>query len=174
MTSITVAALQLALSDSTDANIARVSELVREAAGRGAQVVLPPELFEGHYFCQVEDEALFARARPTAEHPRVVAMQALAAELRRDHPFLAEALARRLVRQYGTRARAVLGDARSMADLGRDLGAGLTEREEAAAELGKLLVECGAETIEPAQLRQLVRASMALGIDETLKRIAPA
>jgi hypothetical protein len=47
-------------------------------------------------------------------------------------------------------------------------------REEAAAELGKLLVECGAETIEPAQLRQLVRASMALGIDETLKRIAPA
>ena len=47
-------------------------------------------------------------------------------------------------------------------------------REEAAAELGKLLVECGAETIEPAQLRQLVRASMALGIDETLKRLAPA
>jgi hypothetical protein len=50
-------------------------------------------------------------------------------------------------------------------------------REEAAAELGKLLVECGAETIELAQLRQLVRASMALGIDETLetlKRIAPA
>jgi hypothetical protein len=47
-------------------------------------------------------------------------------------------------------------------------------REEAAAELGKLLVECGAETIEPAQLRQLVRASMALGVDETLKRIAPA
>ncbi|WP_277601388.1 DUF6437 family protein [Sphingobium algorifonticola] len=37
-----------------------------------------------------------------------------------------------------------------------------------------MLVECGAETIEPAQLRQLVRASMALGIDETLKRIAPA
>jgi hypothetical protein len=47
-------------------------------------------------------------------------------------------------------------------------------REEAAAELGKVLVECGAETIEPAQLRQLVRASMTLGIDETLKRLAPA
>ena len=27
---------------------------------------------------------------------------------------------------------------------------------------------------EPAQLRQIVRASMALGIEETLKRIAPA
>ena len=47
-------------------------------------------------------------------------------------------------------------------------------RDEAAGELGKVLVECGAETIEPAKLRQIVRASMALGIEETLKRIAPA
>ena len=40
-------------------------------------------------------------------------------------------------------------------------------RQEAATELGRLLIECGAETIEPAKLRQIVRASMALGIDET-------
>ena len=39
-------------------------------------------------------------------------------------------------------------------------------REEAATELGRLLIECGAETIDPAQLRQIVRASMALGIEE--------
>ena len=82
MNEITVAALQLALSDEIDANIAEISRLVREAAARGAQVVLPPELFEGHYFCRVEDESLFARARPTAEHPAVRAMQALAAELK--------------------------------------------------------------------------------------------
>jgi hypothetical protein len=44
-------------------------------------------------------------------------------------------------------------------------------RDEAAAELGKLLVECGAETIEPAQLKQVVQASMKLGIDEALKRL---
>jgi len=81
MTEITVAALQLALSDDIDANIAAVSDLVRDAAGRGAQIVLPPELFEGHYFCQVEDEALFARAKPVGEHKAVLAMQALAAEL---------------------------------------------------------------------------------------------
>ena len=54
---------------------------------------------------------------------------ALAAALRGRFPFLDAALARRLVRQYGTRAAAVLGDARSLADLGRDFGAGLTERE---------------------------------------------
>ena len=45
-------------------------------------------------------------------------------------------------------------------------------RDEAATELGKLLVECGAETIEPAQLKRVVQASMALGIDETRKRLA--
>ena len=39
------------------------SDLVREAAGKGAQVVLPPELFEGPYFCRVEDEDEFADAR---------------------------------------------------------------------------------------------------------------
>jgi len=78
---ISVAALQLAFGDDTDENIRNVSELVREAAGKGAQVVLPPELFEGPYFCRVEDEGLFATARPTNEHPSVLAMQKLAAEL---------------------------------------------------------------------------------------------
>ena len=82
MTTITVAALQLALTDDMAANIAAVSDLVRDAASRGATVILPPELFEGHYFCRVEDEGLFARAKPTNEHPAVLAMQALAAELR--------------------------------------------------------------------------------------------
>jgi N-carbamoylputrescine amidase len=82
MTQISVAALQLGFSDDTTQNIANVSRLVREAAAKGAQVILPPELFEGEYFCRVEDEGLFANARPTAEHPSVVAMQALAAELK--------------------------------------------------------------------------------------------
>jgi N-carbamoylputrescine amidase len=82
MNEIKVATLQLALSDDVSENIARVSELVREAASRGAQVVLPPELFESHYFCQVEDEGLFARAQPTDRHPAVLAMRKLAAELK--------------------------------------------------------------------------------------------
>jgi len=81
MTEITVAALQLGFSNDIDANIANVSELVREAAARGAQVVLPPELFEGEYFCRVEDEGLFANARPVGEHKAVLAMQKLADEL---------------------------------------------------------------------------------------------
>ena len=82
MTKVTVAALQLAFSDEVEQNIAAVTELVREAASRGAEIVLPPELFEGHYFCQVEDEGRFSRAKSAGEHPAVLAMQRLAAELR--------------------------------------------------------------------------------------------
>jgi len=83
MAEVTVAALQLALNSPDEAeNIAAVSALVEEAAGQGARIVLPPELFSGPYFCKVEDEALFALARPTAEHPSVRAMQALAGKLK--------------------------------------------------------------------------------------------
>ncbi|MEO7247322.1 MAG: N-carbamoylputrescine amidase [Novosphingobium sp.] len=82
MTTLTVAALQLPLGSADEAeNIAAVSALVEAAAGKGAQVILPPELFSGPYFCKVEDEALFALARPTAEQPSVLAMQKLAAKL---------------------------------------------------------------------------------------------
>jgi N-carbamoylputrescine amidase len=83
MTEITVAALQLALGSADEQdNIAAVSALVEQAAGKGAQIVLPPELFSGPYFCKVEDDALFATARPLAEHPSVKAMQALAKALK--------------------------------------------------------------------------------------------
>src|SRR5438309_11259179 len=82
MSKVTVAALQLAFTDDTAANLRAVSELVREAAGNGAEVVLPPELFEGAYFCRIEDESLFANARAANEHPSVLAMQELAAELK--------------------------------------------------------------------------------------------
>jgi len=83
MTAITVAALQLVLNLPNEAdNIAAVSALVEQAAGQGARIVLPPELFSGPYFCKTEDEALFALARPLAEHPSVIAMQALAARLK--------------------------------------------------------------------------------------------
>jgi N-carbamoylputrescine amidase len=83
MSTVTVAALQLALNSPDEAeNIAAVSALVEQAAAQGAQIVLPPELFSGPYFCKVEDEALFALARPTAQHPSVIAMQALAGKLK--------------------------------------------------------------------------------------------
>jgi N-carbamoylputrescine amidase len=79
--SITVASVQAAFGEDVDANIARVAGLVREAAGRGAQVVLPPELFQGPYFCVSQEERWFATAHPWREHPCVAALAPLAAEL---------------------------------------------------------------------------------------------
>ncbi|MES2493999.1 MAG: N-carbamoylputrescine amidase [Pseudomonadota bacterium] len=83
MTQVTVAALQLPLgSHDEQENIAAVSALVEQAAAAGAQIVLPPELFSGPYFCKTEDEARFALARPVAQHPSVAAMRTLAARLK--------------------------------------------------------------------------------------------
>ena len=76
-----VAALQTALTDNVEANVRRITELVREAAGKGAQVILPSELFEGAYFCQTQKEEDFARARAAAEHPTLVHFQELAKKL---------------------------------------------------------------------------------------------
>jgi N-carbamoylputrescine amidase len=80
MRQITVAGLQLAFTGQRDADIARTAAAVRAAAAQGAQVILPPELFEGHYFCRHEDEALFATALPLAEHPAVATMREVALE----------------------------------------------------------------------------------------------
>ena len=83
MTTLTVAALQLALNAPEEAdNIAAVAALVEAAAGQGARIVLPPELFAGPYFCAVEDEARFALARTLGESVSVREMQRLARTLK--------------------------------------------------------------------------------------------
>jgi N-carbamoylputrescine amidase len=82
MTELTVAALQLALADPDPAvNIGAVAHLVEGAARAGAQVILPPELFAGAYFCQQEDEARFALAHPLEADPSVAEMRRLAKAL---------------------------------------------------------------------------------------------
>jgi N-carbamoylputrescine amidase len=78
---IKVAALQAAFGDDLKANIATVERLVREAAKKGAQVILPSELFQGPYFCTAQEEKWFATAHPAATHPCVQAMTPLAKEL---------------------------------------------------------------------------------------------
>ena len=79
MTTLTVAALQLALGSPTESeNIAAVAALVEQAAKAGAQVILPPELFAGPYFCVTEDEARFVLAQTLGESASVREMQRLA------------------------------------------------------------------------------------------------
>ena len=43
---LTVAALQMEVSDDRDRNLDRVEEMIRTAAAAGARLVLPQELFE--------------------------------------------------------------------------------------------------------------------------------
>jgi N-carbamoylputrescine amidase len=81
MTSVTVAATQMACGWDLEANLERAETLVRTAAARGAQVVLLQELFETPYFCQSEHAGHFGLARPEPEHPVLARFAALAAEL---------------------------------------------------------------------------------------------
>jgi N-carbamoylputrescine amidase len=78
---IRVAATQCAFTGSLEENVARVEGLVRQAAAKGAQVILPSELFEGTYFCREEKDEFFDWARPVEGHPTLTRMQALAKEL---------------------------------------------------------------------------------------------
>ena len=68
---VTVAAVQMAMVDDVDANVATAERLVRDAVAEGAQIVLIPELFEGPYFCMDQLPEHFDRARPLDGHPTV-------------------------------------------------------------------------------------------------------
>jgi N-carbamoylputrescine amidase len=79
---MTVAAIQTAYGPDMAANIDKTEAFVREAAKRGAQVVLPSELFQGIYFCTQQDPKWFETAYSVAEHPCVLALKKLAGELK--------------------------------------------------------------------------------------------
>jgi N-carbamoylputrescine amidase len=78
---LTLAAIQFSPSDNVQDNITRVAGFIREAAEKGADVILPPELFCGHYFCKTQEEEHFARAMEWQDHPAVRQYTELAAEL---------------------------------------------------------------------------------------------
>ena len=72
--------VQMVCSEDVEANSRRACELVREAAGRGANVVCLPELFRSPYFCQTEDHDHFALAE-SVPGPSTEMFGALAKEL---------------------------------------------------------------------------------------------
>jgi glycerol-3-phosphate dehydrogenase len=65
---------------------------------------------------------------PGGDFP-ITGVDALVSRTQRNYPFLPEDHALRLVRAYGTRVDRVFGSAKSMADLGKNFGATLTEAE---------------------------------------------
>jgi N-carbamoylputrescine amidase len=78
---VTVAATQMACSWDREANVARGERLIREAAARGAQIILLQELFETPYFCQDHDARHLDLAKPLEGHPAVEHFRKVAREL---------------------------------------------------------------------------------------------
>jgi N-carbamoylputrescine amidase len=76
-----VGLVQMAMSAEPRDNLARAEAHVREAARRGAVLVVLPELFRSRYFCQSEDAAQFALAE-AVPGPSTDALAKLAAELK--------------------------------------------------------------------------------------------
>ena len=59
-----VALVQMSCGPEPEQNLQKALDRAGEAAGRGAQVVCLPELFQTQYFCQREDASLFDLAEP--------------------------------------------------------------------------------------------------------------
>ena len=75
-----VALLQMDCSGERPRNIARAEDMIREAAGKGAQVILLPEVFHELFFIMSLDMSVFDKAEPIPG-PITERMQELAAEL---------------------------------------------------------------------------------------------
>jgi N-carbamoylputrescine amidase len=72
--------IQLAVAADKEATVAAHEQAIREAAGRGAQVICLQELFDAPYFCKVTDAERFNLAEPMPG-PTTERMQRLAREL---------------------------------------------------------------------------------------------
>jgi N-carbamoylputrescine amidase len=78
---VTVAAIQMACAWDREGNLARAEKLVRQAAARGAQIILLPELFETPYFCIEQDARHLNLATPLEENRAVRHFTPIAREL---------------------------------------------------------------------------------------------
>lgn len=81
MRNVTVAAIQMDCTGSVEENIKKADSLIRQAAAKGAQIILPSELFERPYFCQERRYEYYDFAKKTEDNDAVRHMQALAKEL---------------------------------------------------------------------------------------------
>ncbi|NLL80101.1 MAG: N-carbamoylputrescine amidase [Clostridiales bacterium] len=81
MRKVTVAATQMSCGPGREENIKKAEKLVRQAAGKGANIILLQELFETLYFCQKEKENYFALASAKEENAAIRHFSKLAKEL---------------------------------------------------------------------------------------------
>lgn len=78
---VTVAVTQMTCSWDGAANIAHAEQRVREAAAKGAQIILLQELFETPYFCQKPNPDYLQLATRVEDNPAIAHFQTIAREL---------------------------------------------------------------------------------------------
>ncbi len=81
MRKVTVSAVQIRCTASVEENIKKADEMVKEAAAKGANVILLPELFERPYFCQERRYEYYEYAQPVEENRAVIHFKKVAKEL---------------------------------------------------------------------------------------------
>jgi N-carbamoylputrescine amidase len=81
MQQLTVAATQMACSWDADETIAKAEALVRQAADKGAQVILLQELFQTPYFCLEQHLKYLELAKPLQQDRAINHFKSVAADL---------------------------------------------------------------------------------------------
>ena len=79
---VKVSAIQMSMGEDKASNIDKAYRLAKEAAANGAEIILLPELFEGHYFCKDMDEKYFSWAAPRERNKLIEKFASLAKELK--------------------------------------------------------------------------------------------
>ncbi|MFV0574453.1 MAG: N-carbamoylputrescine amidase [Vibrio sp.] len=87
MRKVTVAATQMSCSWDVENNVNKSEKLVREAAAKGAQIILLQELFETPYFCIEISESYHSLATTLEENATFKRLSELAKELKVVLPF---------------------------------------------------------------------------------------
>ena len=81
MRQVTIATIQMKCSISVKENLVKAENMVREAAERGANVILLPELFERPYFCQERRYEYYEFAKSIEENDAIRHFLPIAKEL---------------------------------------------------------------------------------------------
>lgn len=82
MRKVKVAATQMSCTNNIDENIRKAENLVREAANKGAQIILLQELFETPYFCQKEKSDYYTYAKELETNKAINHFKEIAKELK--------------------------------------------------------------------------------------------
>ncbi|MBX2810230.1 MAG: N-carbamoylputrescine amidase [Myxococcales bacterium] len=84
---LVVSVIQCPLNSDRSTNVDRVFSALHKAVEMGAQVILPPELFESVYFPQTEEQRFFSWAQSASDNKTLTRIQEFAAKYQVVIPY---------------------------------------------------------------------------------------